>query len=411
MSQLGLSDKVFREGTERAVPPHETLERVQPLLSPLGITRVADITGLDRIGIPVVAAIRPNSRSVSVAQGKGLTLNAARASAVMEAIEGYHAEHASLPLLHGSAVELSAAHPIVDWQGLPLQNSSTFHADLPLLWTPALSLGSGANLLVPYELVHTDFRKPLPAGSGAFLMSSNGLASGNNLAEALSHGICELVERDANTLFVVSGGMQRGTARVQPASVTDDACQALLACFERAQLDVAIWETTADVGLPSFLVKIVDRDPHVARPMPPMTGSGCHPRRHIALSRALTEAAQGRLTIIAGARDDLSAPGFDDDGARQEAAEARARLGRMAALRSFQQAPDFDQPTIEEDVALELECLARAGLEQVLSVNLSRAEIGVAVVRVIIPGLESMSGAAGYVLGKRAQQAIARAAA
>ena len=80
--------KVFRRGTHRIIEPSETLTRYRPLASSMGITRLGNITGLDRIGIPVVAAIRPNSRSVSVSQGKGLDLSQAMASALMEAVEG-----------------------------------------------------------------------------------------------------------------------------------------------------------------------------------------------------------------------------------------------------------------------------------------------------------------------------------
>src|SRR5437763_8589573 len=58
----------------------------------LGITRLGNITGLDRIGISVAIAVRPNSRSVSVSQGKGLDLPQSMASALMEACEGFHAE-------------------------------------------------------------------------------------------------------------------------------------------------------------------------------------------------------------------------------------------------------------------------------------------------------------------------------
>jgi YcaO-like protein with predicted kinase domain len=56
----------------------ETWAAVQPLLQEIGITRVGDITGLDRIGIPVWIAVRPNSRTLSVSQGKGLDAPAAR---------------------------------------------------------------------------------------------------------------------------------------------------------------------------------------------------------------------------------------------------------------------------------------------------------------------------------------------
>jgi len=52
----------------------------------MGITRVANVTGLDHVGIPVVMACRPNARGLAVSQGKGLTLDAAKASAVMESI-------------------------------------------------------------------------------------------------------------------------------------------------------------------------------------------------------------------------------------------------------------------------------------------------------------------------------------
>jgi ribosomal protein S12 methylthiotransferase accessory factor len=74
--------KAHRRGCHRAVAPHETLARLRPLLAGMGITRVADITGLDRIGIPVFVACRPNSRSLAVSQGKGLDADAARVSAI-----------------------------------------------------------------------------------------------------------------------------------------------------------------------------------------------------------------------------------------------------------------------------------------------------------------------------------------
>src|SRR5215470_14520466 len=84
--------KTFRRGTHRAEAPESTLARVRPHMAAMGITRLGNITGLDRIGIPVAVAVRPNSRSVSVSQGKGLELPQAYASALMEACEGFHAE-------------------------------------------------------------------------------------------------------------------------------------------------------------------------------------------------------------------------------------------------------------------------------------------------------------------------------
>src|ERR1700722_10126568 len=92
--------KGYKSGTHRLVSPAETLARARPLLPMMGITRIANVTGLDTIGIPVMMACRPNSRSVAVTQGKGLDLDAARASAVMESIEGYHPERILHPRNH-----------------------------------------------------------------------------------------------------------------------------------------------------------------------------------------------------------------------------------------------------------------------------------------------------------------------
>src|SRR5207244_6295350 len=105
--------KAFRYGTHRSVAPSETLIRFRPFASRMGITRLGNVTGLDRIGIPVVVAVRPNSRSVSVSQGKGLDLAQAMASALMEAIEGFHAEEIG----EGRSApyrELAADHQVVD---------------------------------------------------------------------------------------------------------------------------------------------------------------------------------------------------------------------------------------------------------------------------------------------------------
>jgi YcaO-like protein with predicted kinase domain len=392
------------------VPPRETLLRARPWLAEFGITRVADVTGLDCVGIPVVAVCRPNSRSVCVAQGKGLTAEAAEASGLMEAIECHHAEHARVPLLLGSQRELGSSHRLIDVSRLPRQSVSAFHPDLRILWTPGVSLATDEHLLIPYEMVHLDFRVPLPAGSGCFLMSSNGLASGNQLSEALSHAICELVERDANTLFHAAGGTQQSARRIDPRTVDDSACRSVLDRFENAGLWVGIWETTTDVVIPSFLATLLDREPNYARPMPPLAGSGCHPRRHIALLRALTEAAQGRLTVIAGSREGMSESVFDAHAAEAAADELRPQLAGAGAGRSFRDTPDVDHSTFEEDLRYELEALARVGLDQVASVNLTQLACGIPVVRVVIPGLEGMSEVRGYVLGARARNEIARRA-
>lgn len=399
------AEKTSSDGTERAVPIDDTLDRIQPKLSQMGITRVATLTGLDRIGVPVVAVYRPESRSLAVAQGKGLTLAAARASGLMESIELYHAEHVELPLLYGSYRELASKHRMVEVPRLPRLSSSTFHQDLPLLWVSATDLLGSSTALLPYELVHMDLRTPLPAGSGAFFMSSNGLASGNTLEEAVAHAIWELIERDANTLWHVGGGNERASTRVDLETVNDPDCLAVLSLYDQADVEVCVHETTTDLGIPSFNATVIDRDEHQLRLMPPLCGSGCHPQKRIALLRALTEAAQGRLTMISGARDDWSPRAFEPHATRERWLAERERFARVASGRSYRDVLEFRRETFAEDIQVALMAVARAGLGGVWVINLTRPQLGIPVVRVVIPGLESLVEVPGMVLGERALRA------
>src|SRR5215470_16074509 len=79
-------------GTVRQITAEETLARLKPILPEFGITRLANITGLDTIGIPVWTAVRPLGLSLSVSQGKGVTQELAIMSGIMESIEVFHAE-------------------------------------------------------------------------------------------------------------------------------------------------------------------------------------------------------------------------------------------------------------------------------------------------------------------------------
>jgi YcaO-like protein with predicted kinase domain len=397
--------KGYRHGTHRLVPPAETVARVLPMLPVAGITRVADVTGLDSIGIPVVMVVRPNSRSVAVAQGKGLDLDAARASGLMESLEQWHAEHILQPLRFASASELAAHHRLVDLDGLPRLSIGTFDPHRKLLWIEGLDLCDGATRWLPFEVVHTDYTLPTPPGAGCFLTTSTGLASGNDRTEAVLHGLYEVIERDAAALWRARNADARGRAatRVELASVDDPACRELLGRFARAGIAVGVWDATSDVGLPVFVAKIVDRDPDPYRVLCVSAGQGCHRARGIALARALTEAAQSRLTVIAGARDDLDRDVYERVRSPHAIAQTLAELARPAS-RSFLAAPDGSSHALAEDLEVVIAAVRRAGASQIAVVDLTRPELGLPVVRVVVPGFESMSEAPGYTPGRRARE-------
>jgi YcaO-like protein with predicted kinase domain len=398
--------KAFRRGTHRLVSPAQTVSRVLPMMRAAGITRVADVTGLDSIGIPVVMVCRPNARSVSVAQGKGLDLDAARASGLMESLEQWHAEHIVQPLRFTTAAELSASQRLADVAGLPRLSIGSFHPQRKLLWVEGEDLVDGGARWLPLEVVHTDYTLPLPPGSGCFLTTSTGLASGNDRTEAVLHGLYEVIERDAVALWRAAGPARGQQTRVALATVDDTDCRDLLARFDRAGIAVGVWDASSDIGLPVFVARIVDRDRDPGRAVYVSAGQGCHRSRAIALARALTEAAQSRLTVISGAREDI-APALYEQRAAQQAAMLAEIDQPGGRARSFTAAPDGFSERFDEDLAAVLAALRAAGLGQAMAVDLTRPELGLPVVRVIVPGLESMWEAPGYAPGPRAQAARA----
>jgi len=400
---LADANKGFRAGTHRAIDPRETIERARPHLAAMGITRVANVTGLDRIGIPVVMVCRPNSRSLAVSQGKGRDLDAAKASGIGESIEAYHAERIAQPLRLATYTELRESAAVLDPMRLPRTRGSLYHPNLPILWIEGRDLMRREAVWVPYELVHFHYTLPQPTANGCFAATTNGLASGNTLAEAISHAICEVVERDALTLWPFRGQTEWRARRIDPATVDDPACLEILARYEAAAIEVQIRDFTSDVGLPVFRCSIADRLPDPWRPSPSYGGTGCHPAREVALLRALTEAAQNRLTVIAGSRDDVNRAEFERFLSADTAARVQARYAYDApAGRAFAAVPSCATETLADDVELELRRLRGVGIEQVAMVDLTKPEFGWPVARVIIPGLEGIAEVPGYLHGPRA---------
>ncbi|WP_299615805.1 YcaO-like family protein [Pelagibius sp.] len=384
--------KSWKRGSHRTLGPGETVASIRPLCRDFGITFVDDVTHWDRIGIPVVMVVRPEGRMFGVAQGKGLDIDAAIASGLMEAIESWHAERVVLTRTVASVSQLYGAQPMLDVERLPLQRLGRLHDDLPIPWVEGIDLmNDGAPVLVPYALVHTDYCLPTQPGHGCFCNSSNGLASGNSFEEALVHGICEVIERDALAIWHGKSAAAKSGSRIDLATIDDPDCLDLLDRFAAADMAVGVWDATSDIGVAVFHVEIIERGGRLPLFFPvPIAGDGCHPDRAVALVRALTEAAQSRLTCLVGSRDDLDDPDAKLDEDRVRRARRRiAECGKQAGC--FQSVPHADAALFTEDVAWLLERFRMAGIDQVAAVDLSRPEFPqIAVVRVVVPGLETV---------------------
>jgi len=305
----------------------------------------------------------------------------------MESVEAYMAERIVQPLVLGSFNDLQFSHPLGDISALPQTTTSLYHPDLPILWIEGEELFTGMPMWIPYEMIHSAYTLPAPTGTGCFIGTTTGLASGNHFLEALSHALCEIVERDAATLHRVRTAAEVALRRIDPQTVDDPDCLQVLDRLDRAGLSAGIWDVTTDISIPAFRCVIAERDQATIRLMYGAQGMGCHPHRGIALLRAITEAAQTRLTLISGARDNTTQREYSlamdpDLWRRQQAALA----GEVR--RDFRTVPTFDSDSFDADVAWELEALRSAGIRQAIAVDLSREEFGVPVVRVIVPGLE-----------------------
>jgi ribosomal protein S12 methylthiotransferase accessory factor len=122
----------------------------------------------------------------------------------------------------------------------------------------------------------------------------------------------------------------------------------------------------------------------------------------VALSRALTEAAQSRLTRIAGARDDMA-----EEKPSADATIARVLLDGLAAeiAGDFGAIAGRDGDDLGDDVRWLLQRLEAAGITRAIAFDLTKPTLGLPVVRVVVPDLESSREHPLYVPGPRARRA------
>lgn len=404
---------------QRRRPPAETWEDFGRHRAAMGITRVANMTGLDRVGIPVYNAIRPNSRSLSVSQGKGVSHDAAKVSALMESVEYWHAEHIDLPVRIDSYRRLSRLLPVIDVSVLPLRGGldsiaptfaetpavATLDLDRPMLWVEGRELLQDVALWVPYETV-TYNRVGLDYAAMTFQVTSCGLASGNDLAEATLHALCEIIERDALTMWWAPDTPDYQHSMIAGDSVIDETCRGLLHRLDDAGLDVFLWDVTSDLEIPVFQACVVEREQLPEwRSFGPCWGYGCHPDPAIALSRAITEAAQSRVTVIVSSRDDNYNRQYVSQNDPAVTLSARTLFGAVEPVRRFEDRASVNTGAVEGNLAAVLDAVRRTGTGPVACVDLTKPEFGIPVVKAIAPGLEFYSLFIGYTPGPRARRA------
>ncbi len=408
------------DGGHRIVAPEVTLEQFGHLVSPItGILaelRRADI-GDDAINVYVAGdnravqmwsseVLRVHFRSKS--GGKGVTDAQARASGLCEAIERYSGyfrgyeprRRARLAQLGEHAIH---PHTLMQFSARQYRERARWNAtesrfnrvplpfddDAVIDWSPVRALGSSDVRFVPTALVY--YAYPAAPQQTFFRADSNGNAAGNCVEEAILQGFLELAERDAMALWWYNRVRRPG---VDLDSFDHPYPQRMRSYLARHERQLLVLDITNDLGIPAFcaLSRRTTRWPERI-----IMGFGAHLDPTIALLRSITELNQ-MLTWVIGTEIGLQPEDVITD------PEARAWVNEASFERDPYLCPDPSVPAttmsdftrvcgddLRDDVEHCRQIVERLGTEM-LVLDQTRADIGMPVVKVIVPGLRHCHG-------------------
>ncbi|AMD16982.1 hypothetical protein TL18_02440 [Methanobrevibacter sp. YE315] len=378
----------YFEGTHRIIAPKKTIEINEDKLKTAGITRIADITDLDRIGMPVYTAIRPTAEdgAISIYGGKGVSKDHAKASAMMEGFERYSAEKQDRDeTIIATIDEIGQKGDYVNPKSLnlPQKFEKEDIGNLTLEWNLAHDLISGNDYYVPSNAVFHPYTHDASIQS-LFKSNTNGLASGNILEEAILHGMFEVIERDAWSIFELT---HKNYAQINTDSIESELINETIDKFESNGIKIKLMDFTADIEIPTIAASADDT---ITRDAGLLTlGMGTHLDPEVAILRALTEVAQSRATQINGAREDTVRADF----AREAGYERMKRINKFYFKEeeekiNLQDIENKSTTSVSEDIDIVKEELMANDIKQILYTDLTRPELDVSVVRIIIPEME-----------------------
>jgi ribosomal protein S12 methylthiotransferase accessory factor len=354
--------------------------------SEYGITRLGSITRLDRIGIPVAQAVRPLSLSNAVSQGKGRTPAQAAVSALMESLETWAGERISAgrkwhaaPQEIGS--EISTLYGIESLQQLKLE------------WLYGWDLLSRQVRPIPTALVDTAYVMPSPHHP-SFPRTSAGLGAGTSLGMAVLHGSLELIEHDAvcrarQTIGFFDNWQMSTDALPSEADL-------IVKGMKQKGFVVGIWQLPTPGKVPAFWCHLVP--PNTADEIAPLpsVGFASDPSPETALTKALVESAQARLSAISGAREDINRTIYESSKNRKILDDWRERVSAPSRPKLFSQIQGIDSSCLHSALSVIIESITLAGARAIMFVPLLvDFERHLHVVRMVAPALAHMVSAHG----------------
>lgn len=406
-------------GTSRVIPVENTLSHILELSKKIGLTRIADITYMDKLYIPNYSCVLPGTEDyIWVYSGKGPTKKHAKVSAIMESIERY----SSLPtnytrkFITGTFNELKESYNLLHPDDLVEPLTFDFQNDMLMDYVEGYDIINKENILVPAALALFRYTPNSLSLNPFAFHHTNGLASGNVFEEAVCHALCEVIERDAISLaqlrasaipFHILSKIHHNL-RIQGYHINsiskeqfiDDnslyqdvkICEEdnfqpvtnLIKKFKKFNIRLIIKDITTDIKIPTFNAACVEWISHDYGYL--AEGHGTHPDKRIAILRAITEVSQTRAANIQGARDDLRKIHYNDNNTDDKNAWQFMSSQRTI---NFSDIITYQNEDILDDIKLIIKFFKEVGLNKAIIVNLTNPKIKIPVVRAIVPGLET----------------------
>ena len=394
--------KVYILETHRSKTPDSTLQFIERIKETVGMMSFRNATEVDRIGIQVFTCdrIRPDGSKTSHT-GKGVSPIQAQVSITMEAIERYCSEFKDEyldKLVRGSYNQLKTKFNLLDPRSMILSGLSEYDSDREIHWVWGCDLSKEEEILVPACAVYHPFHE-----DKILIMNThtNGIAAGNTMEEAVIHGLAEVVERDAWSIA-------QYTQHFHDAIFIEDDREndfiiGIFEKFEKAGIEIVAKDLTTDVGIP--VVAAFARDLQ-HRTMETIDGLGAHLDPKVATVRALLEIATTRALFIQkygleGMCE--TAPLYLRQG---EDENFRFYAYNQKGIKDLEVGYSSD---IYDDIQSMISKLRARGLERVIAVNLTRSDVDIPTVRMIVPGMETFCFDKTRV-GERAMKALAEKA-
>ena len=404
-------------GGARTVAPEVTLAKYRHLVSPISgvVTWLSRTTDEDDPWLHVdwagsnlgmrsrtLGSLRRSLRSKSA--GKGSTREQSRVSALCEAVERYSGTYCGDEIRIRKRFaefvgEEEAIHPndAQLFSDNQLDNAESINAkghpynivpprldpDAAIDWTPVWSLTRQRHRWLPTSMLYS--MPPEQRGSADLIADSNGCAAGNTLEEAILQGFYELVERDA---FAIWWYNRLRVPAVDLASFDDEYLASAPGHYARYERDLWMLDVTSDIGIPAFVA--LSRRPD-GRTEDIIYGAGAHADPRIAALRAVCELNQC-LTWLPRPGKGAGRPTIDDPLALWWWKTARlADCSWLAPapdepLHRVSRCPVIESTDTREDVESCRALVEDRGME-FLVLDQTRPDIGMPVVRVIVPGM------------------------